>query len=296
METVTCGKEGLWTRRDSGFDCSVNWTKPVDVGIVETRFVRRRDDYFIIYLSSQTGCNQACKMCHLTETRQTRFNNVTLSGYLEQAEKVFEHYDAQDRPARIVHFNFMARGEPLANECFLRDNQTLFKTLGKMSRDRGLYPRFLVSTVLPKSLGNPNLVDVFPIIHPDIYYSIYSLKDEFRRRWLPKAMSGFDGLRLLKTWQRYTKKIPKLHFAFISGQNDTEGEVRHMAQIVKDLDLRVDLNVVRYNPQNSEFFETEEDRIYELTHVFREVLPETKVKIVPRVGFDVKASCGMFIS
>lgn len=295
MELLTCGKEGLWTRQDSEMDQSINWTKPTDVGIVEARYVRRRSDYFIIYLSSQTGCNQACRMCHLTATKQTKYNDVTLSGYLEQAEKVFEYYDTQE-PAKIVHFNFMARGEPMANPHFLRDNQTLFKNLGKMARDRGLYPRFLVSTILPKSIEGQNLVDIFPIIHPDIYYSAYSLKEDFRTRWLPKAMTGFDGLRMLKSWQRYTKKIPKLHFAFIKDQNDTEGEVRHLAQIVKDLDLRVDFNVVRYNPQNPEFYETEEERIYHLTHVFREVLPETKVKIVPRVGYDVKASCGMFIS
>jgi adenine C2-methylase RlmN of 23S rRNA A2503 and tRNA A37 len=109
-------------------------------------------------------------------------------------------------------------------------------------------------------------------------------------------MSGFDGLRMLKNWQRYSKKIPKLHFAFIKGYNDTEGEIRHLAQIVKDLDLRVDFNVVRYNPQSSEYSETDESDIYTLSHIFREVLPETKVKIVPRVGFDVKASCGMFVN
>lgn len=284
-----------WTKLESAEDCSINWTRPGEVGTVETRFVRRREDYFIVYLSSQTGCNQACRMCHLTATGQTRFENLDVNEICEQAEVVFEHYDSLNQPAKVVHFNFMARGEPLANPHFIDYNQELFQSLGAMARERGLYPRFLISTIFPKSLHHDDLLDVFPIIHPDLYYSVYSLKEEFRSKWLPKAMSGFDGLRLLKKWQRYTKKLPKLHFAFIKGENDTEAEVRHLAKIVKDLDLRVDWNVVRYNPQSSEYVETEESRIYELTDVFKEILPETKVKIVPRVGFDVKASCGMFV-
>lgn len=284
-----------WIKLESNEDCSVNWTKPTEKGIAETRYVRRREDYFIIYLSSQTGCNQGCKMCHLTAMKQTRLEDITLSGFLEQAEIVFDHYDSLDQLAQQVHFNFMARGEPLANAHFLKDNQVLFENLGKMARDRGLYPRFLVSTILPNSLTD-NLIDVFPVIHPDLYYSIYSLKEGFRKRWLPRAHSGFDGLRMLKKWQRYTKKVPKLHFAFIDNENDSEAEIGHLAQIIKDLDLRVDWNVVRYNPPSGMLSkETDEGRIYELTHVFREVLPETKVKIVPRVGFDVKASCGMFV-
>src|SRR5215470_2065768 len=104
----------VYVARHSELDASVNWVHRVDVGAIEARFVRRRADTVVIYLSSQTGCSQACRMCHLTATRQTDHRDVTLDEYVAQAEVVLEHYQRVE-PARTVHFNFMARGEPLLN-------------------------------------------------------------------------------------------------------------------------------------------------------------------------------------
>ena len=118
-------------------DASVNFVLSGDYpGYFEARYVRRPPlksgdpEYFACYLSSQSGCKQACRMCHLTNTKQTQAENATLEIFLEQAEIVLKHYNENCAPAKIVHFNFMARGEALSNEFFIRDNQELFYKLG----------------------------------------------------------------------------------------------------------------------------------------------------------------------
>src|SRR3954469_24065815 len=99
--------DGGFTAYRSALDDSVNWDRAVDVGRLETRYVRRCPDYFVVYLSSQTGCVQACRMCHLTASGQTRVRDATVAEMLDQADTVLDHYRRATPPARIVHFNFM---------------------------------------------------------------------------------------------------------------------------------------------------------------------------------------------
>src|SRR5262245_4192191 len=177
-----------FTAHHSRLDASVNWDRPTDVGRVECRYVRRCPDYFVVYLSSQTGCSQGCRMCHLTATGQTRLRDVTFAEMIEQARTVLDHYRREAAPARVVHFNFMARGEPLANKALLADADELLGQLSRLAVALNLRPRHLISTIYPRDLGDRPLEDVFVTHHPDLYYSIYSMSERFRRRWLPKAL------------------------------------------------------------------------------------------------------------
>jgi 23S rRNA (adenine2503-C2)-methyltransferase len=288
--------EAGFTEHRSGQDASVNWDRPADVGRLEARYVRRCPDYFVVYLSCQTGCAQGCRMCHLTATGQTRLRDATADEMVEQARTVLDHYRREAAPARYVHFNFMARGEPLASRAILADADGLLGELSRMAVALRLRPRHLVSTIYPRELGGRPLEDVFVTHHPDIYYSIYSMSERFRRRWLPKALPAEEALDRLASWQRSTHKIVTLHHAYIAGENDAEGDVHAICDALEERALTAYVNIVRYNPHDParHGVEPPEEVIERNAAIYRERLPNTRVAVIARVGFDVAASCGMF--
>ena len=280
----------------SSEDASVNWDRPADVGRIEARYVRRRPEYAVVYLSSQTGCDQGCRMCHLTATGQTRLRDVTHEEFLTQADAVLDYYKRSAPPAESVHFNFMARGEPLANQVFLSRADALLGDLADRAVALRLRPRYLVSTILPRELGDRALEDIFLTHHPEIYYSLYSMSESFRRRWLPKALPAEEGLDRLASWQRQTYKICKIHYAFIAGENDSEADIHAICDALEQRRLMVHVNIVRYNSPDPDRrgVESCEEIIQRNAAIYQARLPYARVRVIPRVGYDVRASCGMF--
>ena len=173
---------------NSEIDLSVNFVRPNGQ---ESRYVRRTDDYFIVYISSHNGCNKACRFCHLTQTNQTDFVESSLAEMLEQAGDVMGHYSqavssGTQKPAKKIHFNWMARGEPLASSVVLLEWPSLVCGLTKMANDHGIEDmRFNLSTIFPSDFSGEI---EFKGRQPTLYYSLYSMEPEFRKRWLPKAL------------------------------------------------------------------------------------------------------------
>jgi adenine C2-methylase RlmN of 23S rRNA A2503 and tRNA A37 len=294
---LTLFPEAVFTAHRSSQDASVNWDRPADVGRLEARYVRRCPDYFVVYLSSQTGCAQGCRMCHLTATGQTRLRDVTPGEMVEQARTVLDHFRREAQPARMVHYNFMARGEPLANRALLADADGLLGELSGLAVALGLRPRHLVSTIFPRELGDRRLEDIFVVHHPDFYYSIYSMSERFRRRWLPRALPAEAALDRLASWQRSTHKFVTLHHAYIAGENDAEADVHAVCDALEERRLMAHVYIVRYNPYDParHGVEPTEEVIERNAAIYRARLPNARVSVIPRVGFDVAASCGMFL-
>jgi adenine C2-methylase RlmN of 23S rRNA A2503 and tRNA A37 len=263
-----------YTAHVSAQDASVNWDRAVDVGRLEARYVRRCPDYFVVYLSSQTGCVQACRMCHLTASGQTHIRDATFAEMIDQAETVLDYYRRATPPARIVHFNFMARGEPLANRAFVADADGLLGELSSRAVVLGLRPRHLISTIYPRTLDRP-LDDVFVAHHPDVYYSIYSMSPRFRRRWLPKALPAEIALDRLTQWQRSAQKIVTLHHAYIAGENDSEIDVHQICDAVEERGLMVNVNIVRYNSLDTSRYGVESDEAIVQRNADRPRNPQT---------------------
>lgn len=277
-------------------DASVNFIENGDFpGFTEARFVKRNKDYFIVYLSSQTGCSQGCRFCHLTISKQTKLIDVTVSGIIKQARDVLNYYDSNKDESKTVHFNFMARGEPLVSSVFHNNGPELMEKLSKEATDRNLFPRIMISTIMPHEMHGKSLAEMFPVINPNIYYSIYSLDPTFRKKWLPKALPVDESLEILKDYQDMTNKIIRLHWAFIKDENDSPESVQAIVDTVNSAGLRVDVNIVRYNPYSEKYGEEPSlEHILELEQILIRGLPLSKIKVVNRVGVDVYSSCGMF--
>lgn len=283
----------------SEIDQSVNFVEEQLVGFLESRYVRKVDDYFICYLSSQTGCNRGCKFCHLTATKQMAFEDSRDHDFYGQAMDVMRYYlrgiNLENLPhAKHIHYNFMARGEPLANKYLIENADQSLIPLAKFAIAQDLFPKFNMSTIMPLTLKK-SLTDIFKIITPTMYYSLYSTDPAFRKEWLPAAMPIGQALDLLKDYQNMTKKIVKIHFCFIKGQNDSKESVLDMCNELNKRNLMCEFNLVRYNPYSSvQGEESDEETITSNLALLTEHFTG-KVQMIKRVGFDVKASCGMFV-
>lgn len=273
----------------STIDNSINFVEQQLTGFIESRYVRRVPEYFIAYLSSQTGCNRGCKMCHLTTSHQTQFTNCDLQDFSSQLSSILSHYSTESS-AKYVHINFMARGEMLANPTIINNSTELFYKLGQQCQEYSLPVKFNASTIIPKTLRK-SLIECFPIITPTIYYSIYSIEDNFRSKWLPGAMDVNDSLKLLSDYQRFSKKVIKFHNAFIENENDNETSIINMMKLIKSYNIHGEFNIVRYNPF-SESQGVESSKLPAINKIINNFMP---CKIITKVGEDVKASCGTFI-
>ena len=293
----------MWTNHKSNEDLSVNFIKKFKNGMIEARYVRRCDNYMIAYLSSHSGCNLSCRFCHLTSTGQTSFDSVSLDDYMEQAKLVLDyHKENSNIQLKEVHFNFMSRGEPLANESIKAGyGPELINNLYNLSLDYGLLGSSRLSSIFPNTIDKDlqyyiGLENVIP------YYSLYSLDDNFRKRWIPKSLPVIETIKLLKEWQLKSGKHVVIHNAFTENENDTVKNINDICDILIENQLVCKMNIVRYNPYDTTKHgtETSEDKLIQLKDIFvnrmsNENLLYKNTRIVPRVGFDVKASCGMFM-
>lgn len=281
----------------SAIDQSVNFVMTGDFpGALECRYVRRSPDYFVAYLSSQSSCRQACRMCWLTATGQVDAQDVPLSLIMRQADTIMQHYESEPQ-VKTVHFSFMARGEPLASQVILEEGDTVVEFLNALGLSYGLRPRTMLSTIMPRSLGDKSLLDIFQhagqAVH--LYYSIYSVDPAFRRKWLPNALPVSEALAKLVEWQKHTNKIVKLHWALIKGENDSATDFVQLAETVAEAGLRVDMNLVMFNPINEKMGEeAHESRYAYAAQLLQKWLPEARIETIERVGQDVAGSCGMF--
>lgn len=303
----TTPKPTVTRRLDSRVDRSVNW---VWSDRVESRVVPK-NDRLSVYVSSQSGCNQGCKFCWLTATGQTSFRHVDVARYAEQVDTALKHI-AGDAPSSLpyrVNINFMARGEPLMNRYVINRYPQLEETLnGVVYRYTDTPMKINISTIMPEGYRR-RLVDTFhPTRNPDtilphLYYSVYSMEDEFRRKWLPSAMNPERALDLLREYNEAVPTHPvTFHFALIAGENDSEASINRVIKAIQARDFRsYKFNIVRYNPPpKSMYVESPEPQIKKIFAMLQDAARDSdyqhsRTRIVPRAGPDVYASCGMFI-
>lgn len=279
-------------------DASVNFIRRLENGdVFESRYVRRCPEYFIAYLSSHAGCDKACRMCHLTQTGQTSMREANFYTYARQAGEVFNYYDSLNEPAKRVNYNFMARGEPLANSLMNTHFNYVRSVLDEVAEPYGVETQYNISTIMPTEIADVDLAKLLnPVDNVMLYYSLYSMREKFRKRWLPKALDPNIALDKLAEYQCKTGGEVALHWAFIEGQNDDLETLEEIVAAVESRELTVKFNLVRYNPYSpAQGQEPSEEILQRNFDYMRHAFDDEVGRIVPRVGFDAKVSCGMFV-
>lgn len=283
----------------SNEDASVNFVQKAAVGYMESRYVRRSLEYVTCYLSSQSGCNRGCGFCHLTATGQTMFQDEDADGYVRQAQLVLQHYDGlyqRLRVAKWVNFDFMARGEPLANTHLLANGGSILQRLAVVAQEYRLPSRFNVSTIMPRCLKKP-LIEVFGHLSPVIYYSMQRPVDLHDALGVPLVLSQLTQRLADRHGAGNPLVPPRFARGVIDGENDTIADALRLSDAVSRAGLVAEFNLVRYNPPESGTSgrESSFERRESYLDVLRSSRVFARVKEVTRVGRDVKASCGMFV-
>ncbi len=285
----------------SRIDCSVNFVFP---DMREARYVRRKKDYYTIYVSSHNGCNKACHMCHLTQTKQNDFDSTTTESFLEQVKIVREwhlnHHDGKKDfgTAKEVRINFMARGEPLANETILNDAARLFDDIEQVFQDDDINVKFQISTIMPEEVLEKPIGEIFANNRHNlrIFYSLYSVNPTFRKKWLPKAIDPRIAFQQLKELQLQENIPLTLHWAFIDSENDGICNIIDVMNLTKEFSLNYKFNTVHYNPYSALLGKQASKIVIGIRHKqMSEISTEAGSEIIPRAGFDVFSSCGMFV-
>jgi 23S rRNA (adenine2503-C2)-methyltransferase len=285
-----------WDVLRSAVDRSVNFVRDApDGGAFEARFVARTEDYAIAYVSSHSGCRLACRFCHLTQTGQTMFRPATHWDLMSQLMRVLQHMDEERiRPPRL-NINFMARGEPLANPYITDDFAVFAARATEETRRRGMEVRFNISSVFPAD-QDVDLVKSFGAWPVTPYWSLWSVDAKFRKRWLPRAELPARSLDRLLAFQAETGREVVLHWGLIAGQNDREEDLAGIVSLLEGSGLRARLNLVRYNSFSDRTGqEAGSERLDRFLETLGPILGLPGSRVVPRVGRDVFASCGMFV-
>lgn len=286
----------------SKLDNSVNF---ISGSSLEYRYVRREPKYVSAYLSSHNGCKMKCKFCWLTVTNQNKFNHVTISEYGEQLDTILEYakqIDKENSKNARVNINLMSRGEAMANKYIVNQYGSFYDEMHQIVKKHDYSKmKINISTIMPSVIANYKLIDIFHYHSTNLYYSLYSINDTFRKKWLPNALPWQIALNKLHEFQDATNNIITFHFAIIENENDDMNEIKRMANTIRDMKFKkTKLNLVRYNPHPiQEYKEPPLNKLNEIYHILQsacqdDAITTNKSRIVPRIGYDVYASCGMF--
>ena len=120
------------------------------------------------------------------------------------------------------------------------------------------------------------------------------MNPEFRKKWMPKASDPYFALNVLSNIQKNTNKSYRCHWAYIKDQNDSDKDTHILGKILSESG-KPNINIVRYNPFSKEQgTESDWDELSRNVWILKKQYG-LSVKVISRVGFDINASCGMFL-
>jgi 23S rRNA (adenine2503-C2)-methyltransferase len=233
-------------------------------------------------ISSQVGCNLACKFCATGMIRYIR--NLYFDEIFDQVAIIAETA-RKEYHLPLTHIVYMGMGEPMLNY------HNVLKSAERISAVDGLGmspQRVTVSTVgiasMIRQLGNDK-------VKFNLALSLHSAINEKRNQIIPYNLRNTleDLVDAVKYFHQQTNTRITLEYVMLKGFNDTVSDARALAEFCKNFPVKI--NLIQYNPvENSPYEDSGEDR----TLAFKEFLDKKNlvVNIRHSRGKDIDAACG----
>ena len=233
-------------------------------------------------ISSQVGCNLACKFCATGMIRYMR--NLFFDEIFDQVAIINElSMENSGRP--LSNIVYMGMGEPLLNY------HNVLRSVERVSSPEalGMSPqRITVSTVgiapMIRQLGKDK-------VKFNLALSLHSAIDEKRNEIIPYNLRNSldDLVDAVRFFYEQTRTRITIEYVMLREFNDTLADARALAHFCRNFPVKV--NLIQYNPvENSPF----EDSGPERTEAFKEYLERLNMVVNVRRsrGKDIDAACG----
>jgi 23S rRNA (adenine2503-C2)-methyltransferase len=240
------------------------------------------EDRQTLCISSQVGCQQACRFCLTGSGGFTR--NLKAFEIADQVLEV-ERILRQERKRRITNIVLMGMGEPLANF------DEVMAALKVITSEKGLGfspRRVTISTdgLVPEidRLGNCG-------VKVNLAVSLNATTDEVRDRIMP-VNRRYPIKELLAACRRFPlepRRRITFEYVLLKGVNDSVEDAHQLARLLRGIKCKV--NLIPFNPfPGSEFKRPDDVAVRQ----FQKVLLDNHYTAPVREsrGSDISAACG----
>jgi 23S rRNA (adenine2503-C2)-methyltransferase len=241
------------------------------------------DDRITICISSEVGCNMACKFCFTG--KQKLLKRLTPAEIVGQFLIGKELLAKEDK--RITNIVFMGMGEPLDN-C-----DAVFTSIDIFNESWGLNLSRKKITV-----STSGLVDKIPLVSQAkvrLAVSLNGVDNNIRTRIMPiNAKWPLEKLlEACRQHYRVTRDKITMEYVLLKGLTDSLDDAKRLAAIARTVPCKV--NIIPFNEHPGSGFERPSESTI---RAFHQALMNMDIHVLRRktMGRDIYAACGQLVT
>lgn len=239
------------------------------------------DDRLTLCISSEIGCNMACKFCFTGKQKLKR--RLTADEIVGQFMQVHDSLQKEGLGRRISNIVFMGMGEPLDNS----DN--VFKSIEVLHSQWGINLSLKKITVSTSGI----IPEMFKVAQAKVRLavSLNAYSDEVRSQVMPinNKYPLKDLLEECKRYYRATGEKITMEYVLLKGITDQVEHAQKLVKLLKDIPCKI--NLIPFNEHPGSGYERPSDEAVQAFHT--ETMRLGAQTLLRRtMGRDIFAACG----